>query len=366
MHEIIHTIRGLGLGTEHALTVLAFGDDGARPWVHVQGGLHADEGPGMIAARALCDLLEGETVTGRVTVLPVANPIGLGQTVLGHGIGRFDLADGANFNRGYPDLAPDAMARIGTLGTDVAANVALIREALAAALDARPAPTPADRLRQTLMRLALGADMVLDLHCDGEAAVHVYTQAAHMEVFAPLAAHLGARAVLLADVSGGNPFDEAVSRPWADLAAAFPEAAIPRALASLTVELRGQRDVDRQTAAVDAAAIVAFLRHAGVLGGTVAPVPAALCQPTPLAGSEPVVAPVAGLVSFRADVGDTLQAGDAVADVVDPVSGTVTTVRAPTGGVFFARTEQRIVQAGGRLGKVAGTEARRAGLLLGA
>ncbi len=64
--------------------------------------------------------------------------------------------------------------------------------------------------------------MVLDLHCDGEAEVHLYTQAASLDRLMPLAALTGCRAVLLADVSGGNPFDEAVSRPWLDLAARLP------------------------------------------------------------------------------------------------------------------------------------------------
>ncbi|MCZ7597185.1 MAG: hypothetical protein M5U09_04700 [Gammaproteobacteria bacterium] len=60
-------------------------------------------------------------------------------------------------------------------------------------------------------------------------------------------------AVFLADVSGGNPFDEAVSRPWFELAAHFPGAPLPPAPLSATIELRGAADVDEALAERDAA-----------------------------------------------------------------------------------------------------------------
>lgn len=57
MHESRFTLPGRGPGTGHQVLTLAFGDADARPHVHVQGRLHADEGPGMMAARMLADLL---------------------------------------------------------------------------------------------------------------------------------------------------------------------------------------------------------------------------------------------------------------------------------------------------------------------
>ena len=63
---------------------------------------------------------------------------------------------------------------------------------------------------------------MLDLHCDSEAVVHLYTHTRSEEEFAPLSALIGAQAYLLADESGDEPFDEACSRPWAELAAPLP------------------------------------------------------------------------------------------------------------------------------------------------
>lgn len=368
MHESHILFDGRGAGTQHALTVLHFGVEGARPHVHVQGGLHADEGPGMLAARMLGDRLAAADrdgrIAGSVSVLPAANPMGLGQFVHGDQTGRFDLYDGRNFNRDYPDLAPAAAAFLdGQLGQDAAANVPLIRHALIRALDAMAPQGPSDTLRHHLLRLALDANVVLDLHCDGEAEVHLYTQPASLPRIAPLAALLGARALLVAEVSGGHPFDEALSRPWIDLAARFPEATIPPACATCTVELRGRSDVSRDLGARDADAIMAYLAHLGVLTGP-APVVPSGCEATPLAGSEALVAPVAGLLSYRVALGTTVAAGDVVAEITDSLTGTVTPVRATTTGVFYARPATRIAETGKRLGKIAGTAAFRDGLLL--
>lgn len=369
MRETNHEVEGRGLGTTHTLKVFDFGPCDARPHVYVQGGLHADEAPGMIAARALCDrlrLLEADgRIVGRVSVVPVANPIGMSQFGLGQQEGRFDYYDGRNFNRFYPDLAPGAAKHLaGGLSACALNNMAIIRAGLQAELSGWDVSSPPDRLRKLLLRLAIDADYVLDLHCDGEAEVHLYTQPAFAGAFETLAAHLGARAVLLAENSGDNPFDEAVGRPWVDLAQTFPGFPVPMGCASATVELRGRMDVGRSTAAQDATAIERFLTHLGVLSGDVEAVPTALCEATPLAGSEALIAPLSGLLAYTADLGQRIAAGDTVAEIVNPLTGAVTPVKATTAGIFYARADTRIAEKGKRLGKIAGTQPMRSGLLL--
>src|SRR3712207_6471063 len=118
----------LAPGAGLSLTVHRFGQGGARPRVYVQASLHADEIPGMIAAHHLRErliALEAEgRVKGEIVLVPSANPIGLAQRVLGSHIGRFNLADGINFNRGYPDLVPKVAERIdGKLTGNGEANV---------------------------------------------------------------------------------------------------------------------------------------------------------------------------------------------------------------------------------------------------
>ncbi len=106
-----------------------------------------------------------------------------------------------------------------------------------------------------------------------------------------------------------------------------------------------------------------YLTHLGALAGDVN-LPAALCEPTPLAGSEALSAPVAGLVSYVADLGASVAAGDVVADITDLATGAVTPVHAGTSGVFYARPATRIAEVAKRLGKIAGRTPFRDGLLL--
>jgi hypothetical protein len=361
----------LAPGAGLSLTVQRFGEAGARPRIYVQASLHADEIPGMIAAHHLRErliALEAEgRIKGEIVLVPSANPIGLAQRVLGDHIGRFNLADGINFNRGYPHLVPKVAERIeGKLTADGEANVRLIREALRAELEAWETSNPAEVMKKALLGLAQEADVVLDMHCDAEAVVHLYTHTRSEEAFAPLSALLGAHAFLLAEESGDEPFDEACSRPWAELADRFPDHPIPFGCHSTTLEFRGERDVSHELAQADTAALVDYMILRGAIAGDAPQVPEALCGPTPLAASEPVPAPASGILVFRADVGAKVKAGDVIADIVDPHTGDMVQAPAPCDGVMFARIALRFVTQGMRLAKVAGTEAKRTGKLLSA
>ncbi|NIX75089.1 succinylglutamate desuccinylase/aspartoacylase family protein [Microvirga terricola] len=361
----------LAPGANLSLTVHRFGEAGARPKVYIQAALHADEIPGMIAAHHLRErfkALEAEgRIKGEIILVPSANPIGLAQKVLGEPVGRFDLSNGMNFNRGYAYLVPKVAERIkGKLTKDGQANVRLIREAMSAELAAWPTHNAADVLKKTLLGLAIEADVVLDMHCDSEAVVHLYSHTRSAEEFAPLSALLGAHAFLLADESGDDPFDEACSRPWAELADRFPEHPIPFGCHSTTLEFRGEGDVTHEFAKADAAAVLAYLTLRGVVAGEAPAVRQALCTPTPLAASEPVPSPATGMVVFRAEPGARVKAGDVIAEIIDPLTGDVTPARSEADGVMFARILLRFATKGMRLAKVAGTDARRTGKLLSA
>jgi predicted deacylase len=356
-------------GTEHRLTVLRFGSAGSGPKAYIQAALHADEVPALLVAQYLRTELQalearGELL-GEVVLVPWANPVGLGQQSLGQLQGRFDLRDGINFNRGYADLLPAVAEAVGpVLGASAETNQRLVRQVLRQAAQALTAQHATEDLKRQLLRLAVDADIVLDLHCDGEAALHLYALTPQSDMAAELGALLQAHAVLVATESGDSPFDEACSRPWLQLRQQFAAMPIPLACFAVTVELRGQADTSHALAAQDARALVEFLRRRGVLAGTPAPLPQALCEPTPLAGSEPLAAPHAGVVVFHADVGARVQQGQTVADVVDLVTGHATPVRAQSGGVLYARCAARWAAAGGRLGKIAGTTLARSGKLL--
>ncbi len=379
MRRIDHTLSGHSLGNQTTVTSFHFGLPGARPKAYIQASLHAEELPGMLAAhhlRALLEQAERElTLQGEVVLVPVANPIGLGQRLDLKPMGRFELGSSENFNRHYPDLASAVFPVVqGRLGEDPRSNVAIVREAVANYVrDWRPA-TPLESLRKTLVGLAFDANLVLDLHCDFEAVLHLYTETPCWPQLEPLARLLKARAVLLATGSGGASFDECFSGLWwqlADNLAAAGDATerpcpLPQACASTTVELRGETEVNHTLADADARAIFAYLVHIGLVAGEDPPLPELACTPTPLAGAQTVKAPTAGIVVFTAQPGDYLNAGDPVAEIIDPVSNTAFTVQAEVAGVMYARTNKRYAMPDDKLGNIAGNEPFRTGNLLSA
>jgi predicted deacylase len=358
-HERIIRLKDIA-GGEHALRVLSFGTVGARPKIYLQAGLHADELPGILAlSRLVRGLAEADAkgrIRGEIVVVPVANPIGLAQKFGEWIVGRSEFGSGRNFNRGIPDLFAAVSETVaGSLGADGDANVATIRAAMRAWLDGRyVAGGGVEALHLHLLRLACDADVALDLHADNEALLHVYTTHAFWPRARDLAAELDARAVLLCDDSGAEtPFDEALSAPWLRLSRAFPEAAIPQACFSATIELRSNNEVDDDLADRDAHALLRFLVREGAIEGEAGVTPRLLCEAAPLEAMQQLRASIEGLIIYHRRLGDALRTGDLIATIASPF-GPQEEIRAVTDGLLFARHNQTWAWPGKVIGKVAG------------
>ena len=356
-------------GSRFTLQVMRFGKANASPKVYIQAALHADEVPAILVAhqlaRQLTDLEEQGAITGEIVLVPFANPIGLAQQVLGQHLGRFDIRDGGNFNRNFADLAPMVVETLRPrLTQDSRVNTGIVRAALKDAVANLHKLNPTQDLKKQLLQLAIDADVVLDLHCDTDAVMHVYALTPQAPDAMALGAALGARAVLLASESGDSPFDEACTRPWLQLQSLLPQFPLALACFGATIELRGETDTDHGLAAQDATGLCAFLTHCGMLTGPRPDLPPALCRATPLAGSEPVTAPGAGVVVFHRKPGDVVATGDVIADLVDAATGAITPVTCQSAGVLYARGSARWATPGKRLAKIAGTSLVRTGKLL--
>jgi uncharacterized protein len=372
-----HLLKTDSPGTLRHLDSLHFGAGKSGKKAHLQAGLHADEPPGLLVLYHLVELLTAAeargSINGEIVVVPLANPIGLSQGLLYQPMGRFELNSAENFNRNYPDLnalvTEDVIAK---LGDDPIANVAIVRAAIGAALKESMPKTELEAMRLALITLAHDADIVLDIHCDNQAVMHLYTETPYWRQAEPLARYLGARVTLLAEGSGtaaGGAFDEALSGLWwrlprkcAALGTTIP--ALPLACFAATVELRGEADVSHELAKQDASMLYAYLSAVGLIDETAPDMPPLLGEPTPLAGSVPFVAPHGGIVTFLCDVGSEVEEGTPIADVLDPVALRITTVLAPVAGCFYARMALRTARTHQSLGRIAGREPLRAGPLL--
>lgn len=349
----------------YRLTVLRFGAPGGQERsgrgiepgtgrkAYLQAGLHADEFPGMLVLRILAGhLAEAEArgaVDGEILLVPQANPIGLTQTETSFLSGRLESGTGENFNRNYPDLSDLGSL---ALGPDAAANVATIRAAMSARLASMQPDGALAQLRHRLLTLAHDADLVLDLHADNQAEPHMYVGPALWPAAEDIAAAIDARAVLLSEVSGGYPFDEACSSPWWTLAANHPEVPVPPACLAATLELGSNDDVDPERAADQAMALLRMLAGRGFVDGPAGHPPLS-CRATALTAMAQLRSPVTGLVAYHRRLGDQVRKGDLVATVIDPL-GEETELRAETDGRLFARHSQPYAWPGRVIGKIAG------------
>ncbi|MCI3208757.1 MULTISPECIES: succinylglutamate desuccinylase/aspartoacylase family protein [Pandoraea] len=375
MQSVTHPLPFVGTGTAQSVVAQHFGEANCGRKVYVQAALHADEIPAMLVATRLREKLLVLEAQGRlraeVVLLSVANPLGLNQWLMGAPQGRFELASGRNYNRSFPMLS-DAIVKLleqqpEALTDDIARNRDRVRAAWREALLARPVTDAFGALQSLLMLQAHDADIVLDLHCSREATMHLYTGDECWPAVEPLARYLGSKANLLALDSGAHSFDEAQSYTWYQLrqhfGATYP---MPSGPVSVTVEHRGQRDVSYEQAEADASAILQYLTYTGDVDGQVSPLPDLPYPATPLAGSEQFRAPCAGVLVHRAVLGALVEIDQPVFDIVDPVTGDITTLVSRTQGVMYMRRDVRFVNAGDPLGRVTGHRSQRTGMLLGA
>ncbi|MFM0114746.1 M14 family metallopeptidase [Paraburkholderia nemoris] len=366
-----HSLTSPTLGTQRYLTSFHYGPGGGQK-VYIHSSVHAAELPGMLVSWALRRKLAALEATGKlrgeVVIVPVANPIGLNQYLFNHHIGRFESGSAQNFNRNFYDLFALVQPLIEErLSDDIDRNRTAIRAAMREALDAQRPATELESQRLALQRLSYDADVVLDLHCDKDATTYIYTNPEIWPEVEPLARYIEAKASLLTLNSIGNPFDEIHSFCWSGLRNRFGNRfPIPNGSISATLELRGQPDVSYEFAEHDAQAIIEYLTHRGVIAGTPAPQPVLEFSATPRAGSERIFAPVSGVVVFRSEVGRWVEAGQPIADIVDPITDTVVTVPCTVAGVLYARNLSRFATAGMEVARVAGAKAFRTGSLLGA
>jgi len=358
-------------GTVRHLHVCRYGQAGARPKVYVQAGVHADELPANLAAHGLAlalGALEAQgKIAGEIVVVPVANPIGLSQIILNDLQGRYHAGHGGNFNRGWPDVSAIVAGRAaGRLGADRKANTELVRALTRDALDEQTPRSDYEVMRHTLVRLACDADIMLDLHTDADAAMHLYLDPDDWPAAADLAGLLGAVAVIFARDSGDRPFDEAIRSVYLAVAATGAPVATPM---SVTVELRGEEDTGSALTQRDVAALTAFLTLRGAIAGTTPPAPAFTGVAGPYAATDIVKAPASGILAYEKRPGDAVSAGEVIARIVDPhaLRGAVSTpVVAQQSGRMFARALGKLAWPGRQIAKVHGQTPlpHRSGVLL--
>lgn len=336
MKKTVERIEGDTEGVSYEFPVFRFeGSDKAAPRAYLQAALHAGELPGTVAIDALMPLLVKAEAEGRIrgslTLVPWANPIGRAQYQYDAHQGRFHQGTRVNFNRDFPLVdRPDP---------------GLVPDTGLATVD--------KKLKARLLKLSVGHDIVLDLHCDDEGMPYLYVPAELWPAMQDCAAAMGVAAVLLWQGESGAAFEEASVHPH------LKAGTDPRRVVVTTVEYRGIADVDRTTAESDAQGLYRLLVARGVIADTSVPAPGPFKGVvSPLENIDMMPAPRAGAVLYDVRPGDRVKQGDRLATVVyrpgEP--GGHAEVFAPQDGYILTRRSHRITRAGDDLVKLLGAE----------
>ncbi len=356
-------------GTERHIVYHRYGKVGARPKAYLQAAIHANELPGAMALHHLMPMLEkaerAGKIVGEIIVVPVVNPIGLSQIVGNNHVGRYDLLGRDNFNRNWPEVSAQVADSVGArLGADAERNVAMVRRAALATLDAMQPSNELQTLRKEVMKRSIDADIVLDLHCDQYAALHLFISARDWPGPAEaLAADIGSEATLYNEpFPTSHTFSSVNGSLWARLAEQFPEADIPQACLSATIEYRGQHDVNHRLGASDAANLYRFLVRRGAIKGRAGALPKLRAPGTPIAGMDVGYSPVAGMVVYHAQRGAKVRKGKPVCEIIDPrdprgAAARVQVVARTDGVLFSRRLDGKLMWPGAVLFRIAGAKA---------
>ncbi|GAB5097726.1 succinylglutamate desuccinylase/aspartoacylase family protein [Caballeronia sp. HLA56] len=354
-------------GTQRTLKVHRIGHVGARPKAYFQAALHANETPGLLIGHHLLRLsLAAERAglfKGELVIVPYANPVGLSDNVLGNQIGREALDGGGNYNRGWPDLSTGLAQRLeGKLGADAEANKHAIREALKAALDTLKPPTEVKSLQTELLKLAIDADFVVDSHTELVAIAGMVVAPWCESMLDPFVAEIDPGLVHVTDTP--TLFDGTCSKPWHDLRQTLGDSyPIPQGNVSVTIEMRGAADVTDELASRDAQAIFRHLARIGVVEGEFDPDAKWAGEKTPHEAISMMRTPVGGVIVYPIPLGTDVQAGDVIAEIVDPCADDPaiarTQLRAARPGRLYAAVSNRLVRPNDIVIKIAANDFAR-------
>ena len=363
--RISKTLTGDSPGRSTELNYFRIGPEDAVKKVYLQAALHADEQPGIMVLHHLLPLLRAADVAGelkaRFVVFPMANPLGMGDIEFGQHQGRYNRGSGVNHNRDWPvlyDAVGDGLAA--KLGSDADENIQSVRSALRDWAESLPRVSAFDQWRQCVVAEACDADYVFDLHCDYDSLLHIFSIPQLADNMQQLANWTGAAATMLAEDSGGGSFDEVWPAIWLRLANECVDKPVPLPVVTCTLEYRGQGDTFDELNRQDAHNLYGYFQEQGLIGGTSLGVKGEARAGTDLRATEYLRAPQAGLLAYCVELGDRVEKGDRIADLIRLDGDGAFVDRMPllsgTAGQVISRKITKYVWAGANVSKIVGSE----------
>lgn len=237
------------------------------PKVYIQSSIHGAEVQGNVVIYHLIEFLKNNPIRGEVILVPNCNPVGTNIKSGEYTFGRFDPINGQNWNRGYyyqESLVSefvDSLSDNQSVDEIKTAFREKMREAIEAELNKPWGIGLASRLNLQLQRLALDADIVIDLHNGPVATRHIYVP----EYAKESARYFNIPHVIFIPNVFGGALDEATFCHWwtltDKLSQKFPDKIWQVPVDAFTLEMGSQEVIDFESGQYDANGIITYLNH---------------------------------------------------------------------------------------------------------
>jgi predicted deacylase len=292
------------------------------PSVYIQSSIHGAEVQGNVVIYHLLQALQTTQIKGEIILVPNCNPVGTNIKAGEYTMGRFDPVNGTNWNRGYfyDEQQVREFAKSVKAGTS-AENIknefrGLLRSSIEKKLAQPWGLGLAQQLNLTLQKLAVNADIVLDLHNGPVSTRHVY-----IPEYAKQAAYQFSipHCIFIPNVFAGA-LDEACFCTWWLLQDCLKErfgSDVDFGVEAFTLEMGSQEVIDFAEGEKDAQSILGYLSSKGVLDKD-------LFQPATmkrvgvsLADYKTLFTDFGGMVEYCVKPGQIVKQGDVMARVLN-------------------------------------------------
>jgi predicted deacylase len=254
-------------GRDLNIPVYKFKSNVPGPKVYIQSSIHGAEVQGNIVIFHLLKHLQGAELKGEITLVPNCNPVGSNLKSGEYTLGRFDPVNGQNWNRAYHydnDLIEEYANSINP-NSDITKIKAEYRSRLKISIDTKLNNTwglgLAECLNLKLQKMALEADIVLDLHNGPVSTRHIYVPeyAKHSAKFFNIP-----NVILIPNVFSGA-LDEATFCPWWSLKNTleerYPMKEWDFGVEAFTVEMGSQEVIEFEAGVADSISILTYLSY---------------------------------------------------------------------------------------------------------
>ena len=263
-------IQTLSTGREISLNVHTFKGPKKGLNVYIQASVHGSELQGNLVIKELIDTLKNTEISGKITLVPLANPRATENKVSTFTQGRFHPETGDNWNRLYSDVTDELNTEeIFNQSTDINELKTLYKKAICSKLkekylqDAAYGIRTEKLLHYELQSLASDADIILDLHTGPVACEYVYTRKDHSE----LARDLNFPFYLEITNEFAGAMDEASFMPWVQFEKECSKRNIKddSPFEAYTLELGSEEFISSPLAKSQSDKITCFLQKRGLL-----------------------------------------------------------------------------------------------------